>query len=835
MRWRSILVCGLAGTGLLAASAMPPQLHSIEPSSGRIVARLGARPFVHEGSVRSITFLDDSHRVVSVDDRAVTVWSVPGGVLQFRRTLQPATQRIRTASATPNGQVIALAAGRDLSIIDAEHSGEIRALGRESAGRDGGGPECRRKVAGRRYRHSGVGLGCCCTHRHASSDGDRPQCRGDRVQSGWSPSGTSAGYWPSSGPGKSAIQLWNLDDGHELRRWEAIAHSLAFAPDGRTLAGSTETPTRDGSRAALKLYDTSGGAERWEIGGTFDQVAFSNDGSRLVAGGLERATVIDAPSGKEIWTVRYSGDLHVYGVAFSPDGAVLATGGDDNRVRFWRTTDWTRLDAGEGHDGPAQVVAFSPDSRLLASGGVDGTVRLWSWPSGKPMRTFEGVGTHWGISRLRFSDDGGWLAAGASGPTAAAVWDLRRGVQIGRFASGHPSAGAVPMVFLPDRNRVLLAKGGSLVEWDVRTQAQTRVIANVDTLINDLAFVANDRFVAYIGRQSGPSASSAAGVVDLATGKDVRSLAPLSNDVSRFPLLVDPNGSWLLIGDRAWDLTTGKALAYRSNSRQDYQHAAVSPNGRLIYKSVGDGIAIWERLIARDIQTIDTKAMAVAGVTVSPDGRILAAACHDGSIVMIDISAATAAGVPPAPRTTSEFEDLWRVMGDPDYWAANVAVWSFAKAGAPAVDFLTGKLAPAVSLANTRLAEEWRLGLSAPDGLDRMTAARALLDHGLELEPEDIVALRSVEESAARSRRGGYGGLSPSGRGRLSAMPARLEDLDTISPLPERLRSARAIAALGYSTAPRDARRLLKSLAAGYPGDPQTVDAVSALRFLGKQ
>src|SRR5215212_5758348 len=101
MKLSSILaaVCGLAGTGLLAASAMPrPQLPAIEPSSVGIVARLGARPFLHEGSVRSVAFLDGSRRLVSVDDRSVTVWGGPDGSLQFRRAVQPATLRIRTAS-----------------------------------------------------------------------------------------------------------------------------------------------------------------------------------------------------------------------------------------------------------------------------------------------------------------------------------------------------------------------------------------------------------------------------------------------------------------------------------------------------------------------------------------------------------------------------------------------------------------------------------------------------------------------------------------------------------------------------------------------------------------
>jgi hypothetical protein len=89
MRSRSVLptICGIACTGwvLVAGATQTPQPPSIEPSSGEIVGRLGTRPFLHEGRVQSIALLDDGRRVVSVDERAVSVWGMPNGELQFRR------------------------------------------------------------------------------------------------------------------------------------------------------------------------------------------------------------------------------------------------------------------------------------------------------------------------------------------------------------------------------------------------------------------------------------------------------------------------------------------------------------------------------------------------------------------------------------------------------------------------------------------------------------------------------------------------------------------------------------------------------------------------------
>jgi WD40 repeat protein len=112
----------------------------------------------------------------------------------------------------------------------------------------------------------------------------------------------------------------------------------------------------------------------------------------------------------------------VCGLAFSPDGTMLATGSGDNAVRLWRIADGVLRYAlvGSAAAGYVRSVAFSPDVRLLAAGMSERpAVQVWRIPEGTLIRTPDGPPG--GVDGIAFSPDGALLAWGAA-DGAVYVW-----------------------------------------------------------------------------------------------------------------------------------------------------------------------------------------------------------------------------------------------------------------------------------------------------------------------------------------------------------------------------------------------------------------------------
>lgn len=391
--------------------------------------------------------------------------------------------------------------------------------------------------------------------------------------------------WIATGGGGGEVRLWQVDGDQErlLGRHVGSVYALAFSPDGRRLVSRT---TLFGSGFDARIWDVEARAQRGVRchRSTVFQVVFSPDGRRVASGSQDLGVCLSDPRTGE--SRRLEGHLGLVDrVAFSPDGSRLASASFDGTIRLWDlTTCASTLGEGcapvarvlAGHRGEVWAIAFSPDGAWLASASADATVRLWRTATDE-VRTL--VGHRRAVRDVAFSPDGQRLAS-AGEDHEPWLWSVATGT--GAPLTGHD--GRVTRArFSPDGQWLVTASEDHTVRrWRLATGASIAVAGQAFALSPD-------------GRALAVGVDDRATWIDLATGA-THVLGRHRGAV--FSLEFSPDGARLASVSqrehaiRLWDVRRDLLAAVL---QQDLavRSAVFSPDARSMAASDGSVVRVW--------------------------------------------------------------------------------------------------------------------------------------------------------------------------------------------------------------------------------------------------
>ncbi|GCE24230.1 hypothetical protein KDK_80300 [Dictyobacter kobayashii] len=265
------------------------------------------------------------------------------------------------------------------------------------------------------------------------------------------------------------IQLWNASTGAQYftyQRQDNYIPALAWSPSGHAIASSNtltqvvEGHTRCSGQIHIWSTDESTRGEllkSWECHEDMVvDIAWSPDGARLATASFDKTIQLwHSQTGTQAGTCSHA--ARVSALAWSPDGTYIASSDINGSVYIWQAHTLQLLTTYEG-PGCMEDLCWSPDGQFIATGHLDGSLCIWN--TATQQLAWQRATSKQRLAAVAWSPDGRHIASGAWDHTLK-VWEATNG----QLISIYEHSAIVRDVLWHHDNQHLAAASDGVYTW----------------------------------------------------------------------------------------------------------------------------------------------------------------------------------------------------------------------------------------------------------------------------------------------------------------------------------------------------------------------------------